>query len=141
MIRYLIILMLVSSVAKAQVTDDFSDGDFTNNPAWVGDVASWQVTGGQLNSNHSTINSSFYLSTPSTIASNAQWEIWVNFKQATSSANYIDIYLTSDIQDLNAATGNGYFVRIGGSTDEISLYKKLLVHLPKLLMALTDALR
>lgn len=124
MIRYLIILMLVSSVAKAQVTDDFSDGDFTNNPAWVGDAASWQIIGGQLNSNHSTINSSFYLSAPNTIASNAQWEIWVNFKQATSSANYIDIYLTSDIQDLNAATGSGYFVRIGGSTDEISLYKK-----------------
>src|SRR6185436_1490100 len=121
--KYLLFLLLFPLISSAQVTDDFSDGDFTNNPAWVGDVGSWQVVNGQLNSNHQITSSSFYLATPSIMATAAQWEIWVNFKQATSGSNYMDIYLTSDIQDLNG-TGNGYFVRIGGSTDEISLYKK-----------------
>ncbi|MEO5571499.1 MAG: lamin tail domain-containing protein [Bacteroidia bacterium] len=118
------ILFLFPFLASAQLTDDFTDGDFTNNPAWVGDIASWQVLGGQLNSNNLTTNTSFYLATPSSLATAAQWEIWVNFKQATSGSNYMDIYLTSDIQDLNGA-GNGYFVRIGGTPDEISLYGKI----------------
>ncbi len=119
-----IMLAVVPFFASAQVTENFDDGDFTNNPTWIGDVASWQVVGGELNSNNLNINTSFYLSTPSTLASDAQWEIWVNFKQSTSGSNYMDIYLTSDIQDLNGA-GNGYFVRIGGTPDEISLYSKI----------------
>jgi hypothetical protein len=52
---------------------------------------------------------------------NAQWEFYVNLQFNTSSANFVDVYVTSS----NAAmtTANGYFVRIGGTPDEISLYK------------------
>jgi hypothetical protein len=38
--------------------------------------------------------------------------------------NYADIYLISDKADLLSAMINGYFLRIGNTEDEISLYKR-----------------
>lgn len=117
-------LLCISQNAFAQLTDDFSDGDFTNNPAWSGDAGSWQVVSGQLNSTNATAGSTFYLSTPSASALNSQWEIYMELKFSTSSLNYIDISLTSDSANVNDPLNNGYFVRVGGTSDEISLYKK-----------------
>jgi hypothetical protein len=111
-------------VCEGQVSDDFSDGDYTNNPAWTPDnPANWTVVSGQLRSNSSTASSSFYITTPSAKATQAQWEVYVLLQFNTSSANLVDIYLTSEQANLNSATNNGYFVRIGGTPDEISLYK------------------
>lgn len=115
---------LFPAVAMAQFTDDLSDGDFTNNPAWSGDDALFTVDNGQLRSNTGSISSAttYYLSTPSSLASGAQWEFFINLKFATSGANYVDVYLMSDVQDL-ALPGNGYFVRIGETTDHVVLNK------------------
>ena len=51
----------------------------------------------------------------------AQWEFFIDLQFATSGANFVDVYLMSDATDLNT-TSNGYFVRLGGTPDEISLY-------------------
>nr|MDQ3046476.1 lamin tail domain-containing protein [Bacteroidota bacterium] len=59
------------------------------------------------------------------VASNAQWEFYVNLQFPTSSANYTDIYLMSDSANLQSTSHSGYFVRIGNTTDEISLYKRV----------------
>jgi hypothetical protein len=40
----------------------------------------------------------------------------------TSSLNYVDIVVISDSSDLTRMK-NGYFIRLGGTTDEISLYR------------------
>jgi hypothetical protein len=77
-----------------------------------------------LRSNSSVASSSFYLSTPSSLASGAQWEFYVKLAFNTSGTNYVDIFLTSETENLKN-TQNGYFVRIGGTRDEISLYKKI----------------
>lgn len=110
--------------ASAQFSDDFSDGNFSSNPSWSGDVADFQVINSQLNSTSTITNDTFYLSTPSTIANDAQWDFWVNFQFNTSSANFVDVYLISDQSNLKAANINGYFIRIGGTADEICLYKR-----------------
>ncbi len=120
----LIALLFISVFAKAQVTDNFSDGDFTANPVWSGDDSVYTIVANQLRSNKTMINSTFCLSTPSTLATNCQWEFWVNLKFGTSSTNYVDIYLTSDQADLKATNINGYFVRIGDTSDKIALYKR-----------------
>lgn len=123
--RFLFIpFLFLSAFATAQVTDNFTDGDFTTNPAWSGDDSVYTVVSNQLRSNKTIINSTFFLSTPSTTATNCQWEFWVNLKFATSSTNYVDVYLTSDQANLSATNINGYFVRIGNTSDEISLYKR-----------------
>lgn len=111
---------------KAQVDDNFSDGDFTNNPTWTGTDASWQVNSSfQLQSANTVTNSSFYISTENSLATVAQWEAYIRLDFNPSGANYVDFYLTSNQQNLTLSSGiQGYFVRIGNTNDEISLYRK-----------------
>lgn len=109
----------------AQVLDDFSDQEFSNNPAWIGDVASWQAASGVLKSENQTPNSQFYLSTNSKLVKNTEWSVLVNLQFNTSSANYVDVFLNADSSNLKSGVKNGYFVRIGGTKDEICLYKKV----------------
>lgn len=116
--------LLLGSCAWAQFTDDFTDGDFSSSPGWTGNDAFFTVDNGQLRSNTGTLASSatYALSTPSTLAADAQWEFFVNLKFATSGANYVDLFLMSDVQDL-ALPNNGYCVRIGETSDHVALYK------------------
>jgi len=124
--KIIIILSLICSayVCYAQVTDDFSDGDLIINPTWAPDNANnWTVVNGQLRSNSAVASSSFFISTPSSKALDAQWDFYAQLQFNTSGANFVDIYLISEQADLLSATNNGYFIRIGGTPDEISLYK------------------
>lgn len=119
---YYLFLLFLHFYAHAQLTETFSDGDFTNNPAWTGNDTSFEVLNGQLHSIDSNASSMFYLSTPSAFAYNTQWEFLGRFAFNTSSLNYADVYLISDVADLRSSSINGYFVRIGNTADEISLY-------------------
>lgn len=120
-----ILVQFSVGMATAQLTENFSDGNFTANPSWVGNTADWIVNANlQLQSNNTTASSSFYLSTASTLATSTQWEFYVRLNFNTSSANYVDAYLTASASDLSATTTTGYFVRIGNTQDEISLYRK-----------------
>jgi hypothetical protein len=117
-------LLLSAFVCGAQFSDNFSDGNFTIDPTWQpDDDNNWVIENNRLRSNSQTASSSFYISTPSTKATHAQWEFYMNLQFNTSSANFVDVYLVSANQDLSATGNNGYFVRIGGTPDEISLYK------------------
>ena len=119
--------LLFGQHAFAQFLDDFSDGDFTSNPPWLGDDSVFTIVdvGGnfQLRSNKLATNSSYCLSTSSALVSDAQWEFTVRLLFNTSSANFVDVYLCSDQANVLINGVNGYFVRIGGTTDEVSLYK------------------
>src|ERR1700694_391889 len=121
----LLFFFLPASYSLAQVQDNFSDGDFTANPPWSGNTADWIVNvAGQLQSNSFTANSSFYLSTPSSLSLMTQWEFFVRLNFNTSSTTYADIFLTASAGDLVATGTKGYFVRIGNTQDEVSLYRK-----------------
>ncbi len=113
--------------ASAQFQDDFTDGDFTDSPTWSGDASLFTVVddGGnmRLRSNSSGAGT-YHLSTPSTLAADAQWEFFINLKFATSGVNYVDVYLMSPQADLNTRP-DGYFVRIGDTSDNIVLYKRV----------------
>ena len=123
-INFLICFILISNVT-AQLTDNFNDGNFTTNPAWAGNSIDFTVNAAlQLQSNNVTASSNFYLSTASTKASTAQWDFYAAFTFNTSGTNYTDVYLTASAGDLTLTTTTGYFVRIGNTDDEISLYRK-----------------
>lgn len=125
--KKLLLILLVcfnALVCVAQVFDSFSDGDLTNNPTWTPDQAgNWIISNNQLNSNSAVASSSFYITTPSAKALNGQWEFWVNLQFNTSSTNFVDVYLISEQANLLSPTNSGYFVRIGGTPDEVSLYR------------------
>lgn len=127
MLRYftLITSLLCFNYTFSQVSENFADGDFTSAPSWtLNSTTDFTVNAGQLKSANTTTPGNFYISTSNTLAANCQWEFWTNLQFATSSTNYVDIYLTSDVSNLQATNINGYFVRLGGTLDEICLYKR-----------------
>jgi hypothetical protein len=115
----------LSLITAAQFSDNFNDGDFTNNPAWTGNTTDWIVNPSfQLQSNNTVANSNFYLSTANTLATTAQWEFWCQLAFNPSSANFVDVYLTASASDITQSSVTGYYVRIGSTADDISLYRK-----------------
>ncbi len=121
----LAIIISCFTSTQAQFTDNFTDGNFTTNPSWVGGTADWTVNPAfQLQSNNLVANSTYYLSTSSTLATTAQWDFYCNFTFNTSSTNYVDVFLTASASDISLTNTTGYFVRIGNTSDEIALYKK-----------------
>ncbi|MEO8109017.1 MAG: lamin tail domain-containing protein [Ginsengibacter sp.] len=121
---FLFLLFHLAS-ANAQLSEDFTDGDFTNNPAWIGGAQDFLVNGSfQLQSNNTLASSTYYISTANSLANNAEWNFYVQIAFNPSSANYIDVYLIASASDLTLSTTTGYFVRIGNTDDEISLYRK-----------------
>ncbi len=118
-------VLFSSFTGKSQVIENFTDGDITNNPAWIGNTIDWIINPSfQLQSNNTTPNSTFYISTASTMVTTTQWDFFSQISFNPSSANYIDVFLIASASDLTQSTTTGYFVRIGNSTDEISLYRK-----------------
>ncbi|HTB52050.1 MAG TPA: lamin tail domain-containing protein [Ferruginibacter sp.] len=119
------VLLLFSAVSFAQFTESFTDSNFTSNPIWIGDTSNWIVnSSSQLQSNDTIANGIFYISTASTLATTAQWEFYTKLGFNTSSANYVDVYLTASASDITQLSTSGYFVRIGSTNDDICLYRK-----------------
>ncbi len=118
-------LFLFYIPAEAQLSENFNDADFTNNPTWVGGTQDFLVNASmQLQSNNTVASSAFYISTANTLATDAEWNFYVQIAFNPSSANYIDVYLVASASDLSLSTTTGYLVRIGNTNDEISLYRK-----------------
>ncbi|MDW8302654.1 MAG: lamin tail domain-containing protein, partial [Bacteroidia bacterium] len=123
---YCVYLVFFCKALYAQVSDDFSDGNFTSSPAWVGDVGNFIVNSSfQLQSNASTAGSSS-LATANTSINNTEWNVWIRFAFSPSTSNFCRFYLVSNQSDLKTPL-NGYYVQLGGSTgstDTISLYRQ-----------------
>lgn len=125
--KYLLaFLIFFCKTAFCQLNDPFEDGDFTFNPVWSGSngSADFTIIANRLRSNSVTTGSNFYLSTANSLATNCTWEFYCNLQFNTSGANYVDVYLIANQADLQNADINGYFIRIGNTDDEISLYKR-----------------
>ncbi len=110
---------------STQIMERFDDGDFGNNPVWVGNTADWIVNPSfQLQSNNGVAGSSFYLSTANALAATTQWEFYAKLSFTPSGNNYSDVFLTSSSSNLTLTNTSGYFVRLGHTAREISLFRK-----------------
>lgn len=123
LIPWLCLTLVHAHVCKAQFSDDFSDGDFTVNPVWSGDAGKFSINANRLQLTAPASTDKAYLSTPSLAINDATWEFLVTIVGSTSGSNYADVYLTSDGANLSGSL-NGYFVRIGGTDDEVSLFEQ-----------------
>lgn len=119
--KLLFFFLLVIVRMPAQVQEDFSDGDFLVNPSWSGTIDNFIVNPEfQLQSNVEDASTS-YLSTPSEAFDDAKWEIYVRIAYNPSSSNYALFYLAAAQPDLSLMP-DGYYVQIGNTADEVSLY-------------------
>ncbi|MBA4055678.1 MAG: hypothetical protein C0490_13265, partial [Marivirga sp.] len=107
----------------AQMIDDFSDGDFTSNPAWSGTNEKFIVTSQALKLQAPASTDIAYLTTEPGSLAYGNWEFLVGLDFNPSGTNYARIYLSSDQPDLSGPL-NGYFVSVGGSSDDITLWKQ-----------------
>ncbi len=115
-------------VAFAQFTDNFTDGDFSANPAWTGETTKFEVDANfQLHLNAPAQSDTAYLVTTNNIllSDTATWEFYFNMTFAPSTSNTVRIYLVSDQENLRAAL-NGYYLKVGetGSADRLNFYKQ-----------------
>ncbi len=117
------IFLSVTFVTIAQFTDDFSDGDFTTSPTWSGDDVNFEIDGSNLlHLNAPAAADTSYLSVATTNIVTT-WDFFVEMQFNPSSANYARIYLVSDNADLKGSL-NGYYVMVGNTADEVSLYRQ-----------------
>lgn len=103
--------------------DRFTDNDFAVNPEWTGDDTKFTIEDFQLKLQAPAVTGGAYLSTPSEAINNSVWEFKVKLEFNPSSSNLAKIYLVSDQANLTNAL-NGYFVMVGDTPDEISLYRQ-----------------
>ena len=63
-ILFLFFFIIVQQYLSAQITDNFTDGDFTSSPTWIlATSTDFTVSSGQLKSANTTTNSNFYIIT------------------------------------------------------------------------------
>ncbi|MFN9710722.1 MAG: lamin tail domain-containing protein [Bacteroidota bacterium] len=120
------LLCVQSPLCIGQITDNFSDKNFSENPKWTSsDSADWIINSAhQLQSNSRIVNNSFWISIPQALSDSVQWETDIRLTFNPSSANYADIYLISSTENPLDTANCGYFVRLGNTEDEIALYRK-----------------
>ncbi len=125
LLTYIFSLIVIST--NAQVTDNFSDGDFTGNPAWSGTTGNFTVNADyRLQLNAANAGESF-LSLPVNLNSheNLEWSFYISLDFSPSTSNYSRVYLSSDQSDLTQPL-NGYFIQFGEalSNDAIELFRQ-----------------
>lgn len=118
-------LLLLPFSLFGQVVDDFSDGDFSNNPAWYGTADKYVVNNSfqlQLNADG---EGAAYLSVPIVEYESMEWQFWIREAFAPSGNNYTEVWLSADNADLSQVT-KGYYLQFGeaGAQDAIELFRK-----------------
>lgn len=127
----ILFLLLWPLFASGQLYEDFSDGNFTEDPFWSGDTARFKITSSsaippamkpalQLDGEGSDTS---FLCTGNEMIGHTEWRFWVKLSFNTSANNFARVYLVSDQPDLKGSL-NGYFVQLGGANDSVSLEKQ-----------------
>jgi hypothetical protein len=129
--NFLLFAVMVPASMLGQVTENFSDGDFTQNPSWSGDLNHFKLSSSsavpqdqrpalQLDAPAAGISC---LSVGQQFQDDLEWQFWVKLSLNTSSGNFARIYLFSDEPDLKAPL-KGYFLQVGGVEDSVIFFRQ-----------------
>jgi hypothetical protein len=120
------LLLLWCTGGWSQISDDFSGPELTSQTSWVGTPQFFQVQNGELRSNGPEATATLYLSAPSTLMDETEWNLLVRLNFNPSNNNFVRIYLAADRADLTDPNLNGYYIRIGvnGDQDAIDLFRQ-----------------
>jgi len=109
----------------AQISEDFSDGDFMYNPEWFGDINRFIINeNGRLQLKAIEAGSAV-LYTKNACSVNCEWQFYIRLSFSPSANNNARVYLAADNADLRGDL-NGYFLQFGeaGSGDAIELFRQ-----------------
>lgn len=112
-------MMLAPLIGYGQVADDFSDGNFSHDPEWAGEVGHFEVTTDKQLHLLSSGSDTSVLMTANHRVADTEWGFWVKLGFNTSVNNHARVYLAADSPV--AGMGSAIFLQIGGSQDSISL--------------------
>jgi hypothetical protein len=132
-----VIAMTTNPFVWGEAVESFGDGDFTSNPAWTGDVSSWEivadsdVAAGASNSN--TLRLAYgvsesgqqFLATQrmGSWGTEQSWSFWMGRRnQAATNSNYSIVWLWASTPNLTGADVHGYRVRFGDNTDDDNIF-------------------
>jgi hypothetical protein len=119
----LILILATLSGLKAQLSDDFSDGNITSSPTWSGDVGHFIVNPqSQLQLNAPTAGSS-RITTPITLPDSAEWHFYFQMAFAPSATNRQRIFLLLDQEEPGVANGYGLDIGENGSADALRFFR------------------
>ena len=123
----LLLTLLWTPAAVAQVQDDFADGDFTAAPPWQGDTDRFAVVpfgdDFALGSDGLAEPDTIALATASDVAT-GRWTFTFGWSANLTIANGTRVYLVADTTDLKGAV-RGYYVQLGtNNSDEVRLYRQ-----------------
>jgi len=116
-------MVIVNSV-NAQFSEDFSDDELLNNPAWIGDLDDFIVNQNSELQLNATDAGSSKLFTPISYASDINWEIDVRLDFSPSGSNQLTVFLLST--DVDSPNKGILYLEIGqtGSDDAIRLFSQ-----------------
>lgn len=122
LILWAYLILLIEPPIVAQITEDFSDGDFTQEPVWTGTDSVFCVNANYQLQLNATVdgNAALFIvdanswCQPDSGDDSREWRFWVKEAFAPSSNNFTDIYLCQN-----------YFIRLGeaGNQDVVDLQR------------------
>lgn len=125
---WLFMCLCLNITLFAQVNDDFSDGNLSDNPRWIGDTSDFKInTNNQLQLNASQTGvSAIALSLDSLDVWNQdmEWYFKIKLDFAPSNNNFARIYLLSNQSDLKSDSLTGFYLQFGENLaqDAIELF-------------------
>ena len=116
--------LLIFGVCRAQVIDDFSDGNFNENPAWLGSDSLFIINDEKQLQLNAESGGDAWLSIVYERHNEMEWRFWIKEKFSPSSKNFCDVYLCGDSQNLKT-NNQSYILRFGesGSDDVVELLR------------------
>ncbi len=117
---FFVIFLFFSARLTAQLNELFDAGFITNG--WDGSVDKFESLNGRLHLNANAESSEAWLFHSSRSIIQTEWLLDVEMQFDPSSQNFCRYYLTADKANPSEIK-NGYYINIGASDDDISLYR------------------
>ena len=116
--------LLIFCICQAQVIDDFSDGNFNENPAWLGNDSLFIINDEKQLQLNAESDGNAWLSVVYEKHNEMEWRFWIKEKFSPSSKNFCDVYLCGNKEDI-AKNNLSYILRFGesGSDDVVELLR------------------
>ena len=84
---FVLVLVLMSGLLLSQTSDDFADGNFTQNPEWTGDQELFKVNSSHQLQLNDSIEHQAYLGTVNSMIFNTEWRCWIKLSFSPSGNN------------------------------------------------------